>query len=74
MKLQSTLRRAQASMQNTMNGISFLQMQDSVLKVAGDIIDRMAELKSFFNDVSKNAMDRETYNHEFHELQKSSTL
>ena len=70
MKLQSTLRRAQASMQNTMNGISFLQMQDSVLKVAGDIIDRMAELKSFFNDVSKNAMDRETYNHEFHELQK----
>ena len=45
-------------------------MQDSVLKVAGDIIDRMAELKSFFNDVSKNAMDRETYNHEFHELQK----
>jgi flagellin-like hook-associated protein FlgL len=69
MKLQSTLRRAQASMQNTMNGISFLQMQDSVLKVAGDIIDRMAELKSFFNDVSKNAMDRETYNHEFHELQ-----
>jgi flagellin-like hook-associated protein FlgL len=70
MKLQSTLRRAQASMQNTMNGISFLQMQDSVLKVAGDIIDRMAELKSFFNDVSKNATDRETYNHEFHELQK----
>jgi len=70
MKLQSTLRRAQASMQNTMNGISFLQMQDSVLKVAGDIIDRMSELKSFFNDVSKNALDRETYNHEFHELQK----
>ena len=29
----------------------------------------MAELKSFFNDVSKNAADRETYNHEFHELQ-----
>lgn len=70
MKLQSTLRRAKASMQNTQNGISFLQMQDSVLKVAGDIIDRMSELKSFFNDVSKNATDRETYNHEFHELQK----
>jgi flagellin-like hook-associated protein FlgL len=70
MKLQSTLRRAKASMQNTQNGISFLQMQDSVLKVAGDIVDRMAELKSFFNDVSKNDMDRETYNHEFHELQK----
>ncbi|MEK9773192.1 MAG: hypothetical protein VW576_06460, partial [Opitutae bacterium] len=70
MKLQSSLRRATASMMNTQNGISFLQMQDSVLKIAGEIIDRMSELKSFWNDVSKNDMDRETYNHEFHELQK----
>ena len=70
MKLQSSLRRATASMNNTQNGVSFLQMQDSVLKIAGDIIDRMAELKSYFNDISKNALDRETYNHEFHELQK----
>ena len=70
MKLQSSLRRASASMMNTQNGVSFLQMQDSVLKIAGDIIDRMSELKSFWNDVSKNDKDRETYNHEFHELQK----
>ena len=70
MKLQSSLRRATASMMNTQNGISFLQMQDSVLKIAGEIIDRMSELKSFYNDVSKNDTDRETYNHEFHELQK----
>lgn len=70
MKLQSSLRRATASMMNTQNGTSFLQMQDSVLKIAGEIIDRMSELKSFWNDVSKNNTDRETYNHEFHELQK----
>ena len=70
MKLQSSLRRATASMMNPQNGTSFLQMQDSVLKVAGEIIDRMSELKSFWNDVSKNNTDRETYNHEFHELQK----
>ena len=70
MKLQSSLRRASASMMNTQNGVSFLQMHDSVLKIAGDIIDRMSELKSFWNDVSKNDKDRETYNHEFHELQK----
>ena len=69
MKLQSSLKRAAASRMNTQNGTSFLQMQDSVMKVAGEILDRMAELKSFFNDVSKNAADRETYNHEFHELQ-----
>ena len=31
-------------------------MQDSVMKVAGEILDRMAELKSFFNDVSKDRM------------------
>jgi len=70
MKLQSSLRRATASMHNTQNGISFLQMQDSVLKIVGDIVDRMSELKSFYNDVSKNDKDRETYNHEFRELQK----
>ena len=32
---------------NTQNGTSFLQMQDSVMKVAGEILDRMAELKAF---------------------------
>ncbi len=70
MKLQSSLKRAAASKMNTQNGVSFLQMQDSVLKVSGEILDRMSELKSFFNDVSKGADDRETYNHEFNELQK----
>ena len=70
MKLQSSLKRAAASRLNTQNGVSFLQMQDGVLKVAGEILDRMAELKTFWNDVSKSADDRETYNHEFNELQK----
>jgi len=70
MKLQSSLRRATAAMTNTQNGTSFLQMQDSVLKIAGEIIDRMSELKSFWNDISKSDSDRATYNHEFKELQK----
>jgi flagellin-like hook-associated protein FlgL len=69
MKLQSQLRRTAATKQNIQNGVSFLQMQDGALKVSGEILDRMAELKSFFNDVSKNALDRDTYNHEFKELQ-----
>jgi flagellin-like hook-associated protein FlgL len=69
MKLQSQLRRTAATKQNIQNGVSFLQMQDGTLKVTGEILDRMAELKSFFNDVSKNGLDRETYNHEFKELQ-----
>ena len=69
MKLQSQLRRTAATKQNIQNGVSFLQMQDGALKVSGEILDRMAELKSYFNDVSKNALDRDTYNHEFKELQ-----
>jgi flagellin-like hook-associated protein FlgL len=70
MKLESSLRRASATMMNTQNGISFLQMQDGALRVVGEIVDRMAELKSFYNDVSKNSEDRENYNFEFRELQK----
>jgi flagellin-like hook-associated protein FlgL len=73
MKLQSSLKRSAASRLNTQNGVSFLQMQDGVLKVAGEILDRMAELKSFFNDISKSQDDRQTYNHEFSELQKELT-
>ena len=70
MKIESSLKRAAASRLNTQNGVSFLQMQDGVLKVTGEILDRMAELKSFSNDVSKSLADRETYNHEFNELQR----
>ena len=74
MKLQSSLKRAAASRLNTQNGVSFLQMQDGVLKVAGEILDRMSELKSFYNDVSKSEADRETYNHEFNELQRELNM
>ncbi len=70
MKLESSLRRATATMMNTQNGVSFLQMQDGALKVVGEIMDRMSELKSYYNDVSKNDEDRENYNFEFRELQK----
>jgi flagellin-like hook-associated protein FlgL len=73
MKLESSLKRSAASRLNTQNGVSFLQMQDGVLKVAGEILDRMAELKSFWNDISKSDDDRQTYNHEFNELQKELT-
>ena len=38
MKLQSSLRRANASMMNTQNGTSFLQMQDSVLKIPAKLL------------------------------------
>jgi len=70
MKLQSALRRTKATQQNIQNGVSYLQVQDGALKVFGSILDRMAELKSYYNDISKNDSDRDNYNHEFSELQK----
>ncbi len=73
-KLQSVLKRTEATRNNIQNGISFLQVQDGALKVMGDVLDRMAELKSFFNDISKNSLDRENYNYEFTELQKQLSL
>ena len=73
-KIQSQLSRTEATKNNIKNGISFLQVQDGALKVLGDVLDRMAELKSFYNDVSKNSMDRENYNYEFTELQRQLVL
>ena len=56
-------------MQNILNGISFLEVQDGVLSNAGQIVDRMSELKSLYHDVMKNEADRESYNKEFRDLQ-----
>jgi len=69
MKLESQILRSGAAMQNILNGISFLEVQDGVLSNAGQIVDRMSELKSLYHDVMKNEADRESYNKEFRDLQ-----
>jgi len=56
-------------MQNILNAISLLEVQDGVLSNAGEIVDRMAELKSLYHDVMKNDADRDSYNKEFRDLQ-----
>ena len=43
-KLQSVLKRTEATRNNLHNGVSFLQVQDGANQVAGRILDRMAEL------------------------------
>ena len=40
-----------------------------MLSNAGQIVDRMSELKSLYHDVMKNDADRESYNKEFRDLQ-----
>ena len=68
-KLNSTLGRSDKVLQNVSNAISFLEVQDGVLSGAGEIMDRMAELKSLYHDVIMNDKDRETYDKEFKDLQ-----
>lgn len=69
MKLESSIIRSGAAMQNILNAISLLEVQDGVLSNAGEIVDRMAELKSLYHDVMKNDADRDSYNKEFRDLQ-----
>jgi flagellin len=69
MKLESSIIRSGAAMQNILNAISLLEVQDGVLSNSGEIVDRMAELKSLYHDVMKNDADRDSYNKEFRDLQ-----
>ena len=69
MKLESQVMRSGASMQNILNAVSLLEVQDGVLSNAGQIVDRMSELKSLYHDVMKNESDKESYNKEFRDLQ-----
>jgi flagellin len=68
-KLQSSVKRTEASLNNHQNALSFLQVQDGVLEAMGDIVDRMSELRTMAADVSKNTADVENYSKEFLELQ-----
>ena len=69
MKLESSVLRSGAAMQNILNAVSLLEVQDGVLSSTGEIVDRMGELKSLYHDVMKNDSDRESYNKEFRDLQ-----
>ena len=68
-KLNSKLNRTQATIQNAQNALSYLQVQDGALETVGRILDRMAELRTMAQDVTKNTQDIENYSKEFIELQ-----
>ena len=69
MKLSGTINRLTGVEKNIDNAISFLQVQDGILDSAGQILDRMAELKALSQDVLKNSSDIANYNAEFKNLQ-----
>ena len=69
-KMASKLNRTEAVRSNVQNGISYLQVQDGALTSVGKILDRMAELRTMAQDVTKNTQDIENYSKEFIELQR----
>ena len=70
MKLNAQLSRMSGLKNSVQNGISFLEVQDSALDTAGKILNRMAELKGMsISDPLKSAVDVESYNNEFRDLQ-----
>ena len=69
MKLESAITRLAGAQTNVQNAISFLEVQDGVMEAAGNILNRMIELKSLSQDVMKNTSDIANYNREFQDLQ-----
>jgi flagellin len=69
MKLSSAISRLGGAHKNIQNAISYLEVQDGILSTVGELVDRMSELRSLYNDVMKNESDLKTYNREFRDLQ-----
>lgn len=69
-KLDSTAKRTEAVLNNHQNALSYLQVQDGALESVGNVLNRMAELRTMAADVTKNANDIENYSKEFRELQE----
>ena len=55
------------------NGISMLQVQDRVLESVGNVVSRIGELKSMYDDPSKSAADKALYDSEFTSLKAQIT-
>ncbi|MDG1325349.1 MAG: flagellin, partial [Opitutales bacterium] len=68
-KLDAQAKRTAAGMQNIQNALSLLQDQDAKLDSVGKILDRVAELRTMSDDITKNSGDIENYSKEFNELQ-----
>jgi flagellin len=61
MKLSASIRRTDAASANVGNALSFLQTQDGVLKNVDKILNRLSELATLAQDVTKSSSDRVLY-------------
>jgi len=74
MKLSASIRRTDATSANVNNAIAFLQTQDGVIKTADKILNRMSELATLAQDVTKSTSDLALYNTELTQLKGQLNL
>jgi flagellin len=74
MKLSASIRRTDATLANVNNSIAFLQTQDGVIKTADKILNRMSELATLSQDVTKSTSDLSLYNTELDQLKGQLNL
>src|SRR3954465_10897860 len=65
MRLEAAIVRTEATSTVLSNANSFLQVQDGGLKNTGKVLERVAELKTLSQDVTKSASDIANYDAEF---------
>lgn len=70
MRFDAQINRINAADANVGNAISFSQTQDGFLQKVGKALDRMSELATLAQDVTKTDSDRTLYEKEFSTLQK----
>ena len=74
MKMSASIRRTDATLANVNNSLSFLQTQDGVLKTADKILNRMSELATLAQDVTKAPSDLALYDTELSQLKGQLNL
>jgi len=74
MKLSASIRRTDATLANVNNSIAFLQTQDGVIKTADKVLNRMSELSTLAQDVTKSTNDLALYNTELSQLKGQLNL
>ena len=73
MKLSAASTRQGATESVLGNAVSYLQTQDGSFQVAAKVLDRISELRTYYQDPTKNATDLLNYDKEFNELQAQLT-
>jgi flagellin len=74
MKMSASIRRTEATQANVGNAIALLQTQDGVLKSADGVLNRMSELATLAQDVTKSTSDLALYSTELTQLKGQLNL